>query len=413
MNYYNEIDPKLCAWIQELINEKLIPDGKIDCRSIADVQPGDLAGFTQCHFFTGIAGWSLTLHLAGWPDDREIWSGSCPCQPFSCAGKGKGTADERHLWPEFYRLIRECRPAICIGEQVASAAGRDWLSGVRADLETLAYEVGAADLCAASVQAPHIRQRLFWVANTISDGFGSRGASTPRQAIRGTLIDNGITESRLANAESRGLGTDRSAPGSAGHAEQREQVERLANPELARRQATGSGPEFNPGRESQPGQSPCGVGDTTEHGCEVRPHLHGEHGREGSGQGCEPDHRGVGDTVRNGSQAGLSGQEPWQEGIARIADNSGREFLGWGNTWHPCSDGKARRIPPESQSVLQLMAHGLPETMDPVSTASLGFPLALKVPNRTTLLKGYGNSINAPLAAEFVKAVMDVTLHPR
>ena len=121
MNYYNEYDQKIAAWLRGLIAAGLIPDGYVDTRSIVDVQPSDLAGFTQCHFFCGIAGWPLALQFAGWPIDRPVWTGSCPCQPFSVAGKGGGINDERHLWPEFLRLIKACRPAVVFGEQVASA----------------------------------------------------------------------------------------------------------------------------------------------------------------------------------------------------------------------------------------------------------------------------------------------------
>ena len=163
--YYNENDPKAAAWLRELIQHGHIAAGDVDERSIVDVRPDELAGFTQCHFFAGIGGWSYALRLAGWPDDRPVWTGSCPCQPFSVAGKGAGTADARHLWPEFHRLISECRPSTVFGEQVASRAGRDWLATVRADLEELGYAVGAADLCAAGVGAPHIRQRLYFVAD--------------------------------------------------------------------------------------------------------------------------------------------------------------------------------------------------------------------------------------------------------
>ena len=163
MNYYNEFDPKAVAWIRELIKAGMIPDGEVDERSIADVRPSDLKGYVQHHFFAGIGGWPYALRLAGWPDSKECWSGSCPCQPFSVAGKGKGLEDERHLWPAFRWLIAQCRPSICFGEQVASKDGREWLAGVRADLEAMGYVVGAADLCAAGVGAPHIRQRLWWV----------------------------------------------------------------------------------------------------------------------------------------------------------------------------------------------------------------------------------------------------------
>ena len=163
MHYYNENDDYAATWIENLILDGLIPDGKVDRRSIVDVRPSDLEGFTQCHFFAGIAGWSLAMRLAGWPDDREVWTGSCPCQPFSIIGKKKGVEDERHLWPDFFRLITARQPATVFGEQVASKDGRDWLAGVRDDLEGAGYAVGAADLCSAGVAAPHIRQRLYWV----------------------------------------------------------------------------------------------------------------------------------------------------------------------------------------------------------------------------------------------------------
>ena len=163
--YYNEFDPFAAAWLRELIADGLIARGEVDERSIKDVRPDDLKGFTQCHFFAGIGGWSYALRLAGWDDDRSVWTGSCPCQPFSCAGNRQGETDVRHLWPDLRRLITVCAPAIIFGEQVASADGRIWLDGVRIDLEALSYAVCAADLCAASVGAPHIRQRLYWMAN--------------------------------------------------------------------------------------------------------------------------------------------------------------------------------------------------------------------------------------------------------
>ncbi|MFW9777157.1 DNA cytosine methyltransferase, partial [Brucella melitensis] len=73
-----------------------------------DVTPSDLAGFTQCHFFAGVGGWSLALRLAGWPANRAVWTASLPCQPFSTAGKQLGTSDERHLSPTFLKLVKEC-----------------------------------------------------------------------------------------------------------------------------------------------------------------------------------------------------------------------------------------------------------------------------------------------------------------
>jgi len=177
MNYYNDNDPQVCAWAKELIKEGLVPNGEVDCRSIVDVRPEDLKGFTQCHFFSGILGWSYALHLAGWPEDRPVWTGSCPCQPLSCAGQRKGHADERHLWPAFYKLIAERRPTTVFGEQVASKLGLEWLCGVRADLEGIGYACGAADLSSASVQSPQNRKRIFWVSSNPNNrtGFGQMG----------------------------------------------------------------------------------------------------------------------------------------------------------------------------------------------------------------------------------------------
>lgn len=165
MVYYNEIDPFAAQWLRELINAGVIAPGDVDERDIADVTADDLAGYDQCHFFAGIGVWSYALRLAGWPDDRPVWTGSCPCQPFSSAGKRAGFVDERHLWPEFSRLIRECRPATVFGEQVASKDGLAWLDLVQADLGGAGYACGALDTCAAGFGAPHIRQRLYWVAN--------------------------------------------------------------------------------------------------------------------------------------------------------------------------------------------------------------------------------------------------------
>lgn len=166
--YYNEIEPYAAQWLRNLIKARHIADGEVDTRSIVDVSPDELRGYTQCHFFAGIGGWGHALRLAGWPDDRPIWTGSCPCQPFSVAGKGAGTDDPRHLWPQFHRLISACRPPVVMGEQVAGKAGYGWFDGVRADLEADCYACRAADIPALAVNAPHIRQRLYWVATDLA-----------------------------------------------------------------------------------------------------------------------------------------------------------------------------------------------------------------------------------------------------
>nr|WP_241648919.1 DNA cytosine methyltransferase [Rosenbergiella collisarenosi] len=160
--YYNEFDPKAAAWLRELIKQGHIADGVVDDRSITDVKPQDLAGFTQCHFFAGIGGWSYALRLAGIPDNFPCWTGSPPCQPFSTAGKQLGQLDERHLAPTFMRLVDECKPTILFGEQVAAAIGKHWLDDLFNELERQGYACGAAVLPACSIGAPHKRDRLFF-----------------------------------------------------------------------------------------------------------------------------------------------------------------------------------------------------------------------------------------------------------
>lgn len=162
--YYNEFDPYAAQWLRNLIDAGHIAPGIVDERDIQDVLPNELVGFTQCHFFAGIGVWSHALRRAGWPDDRPIWTGSCPCQPFSQAGKGKGIDDERHLWPAFHWLIEQVRPPVVIGEQVASKDGLEWIDLVSADLEGSGYAFGAADLCAAGYGGSHVRQRIYWGA---------------------------------------------------------------------------------------------------------------------------------------------------------------------------------------------------------------------------------------------------------
>ena len=291
MTFYNEHDPKAAAWLRELIAAGHIANGIVDERSITDITARDLEGYTQCHFFAGIGGWSLALRLAGWPDSRPVWTGSCPCQPFSVAGKGLGEKDERHLWPVLRELIRECSPSVVFGEQVAAKAGRDWLHGVRFDLEGMAYAVGSSDLCAAGVGAPHIRQRLYWVAYP---EHSERRPFDLDQEHEFNGNDEGWEE---AHGQSRACG------------------------------------------------EVCGLADADG-----------------------------GDTRAEREQCSREQRLHPQGGGTGFWDSY--ELL-------PCLDGKARRIEPGS------------------------FPLAHGVSGRVGLLRGYGNAIVPPLAAEFVGAFVD------
>jgi len=222
--YYNEFDPFAAAWLRELIAAGLIMDGDVDIRSIVEVRPDDLKGYTRCHFFAGIGGWDYALQLAGWEPGRVVWTGSCPCQPFSAAGKREGYKDERHLWPIWADLIGECRPSVVFGEQVGSKIGRSWLAAVRLDLEERGYAVGAADLPAASVGAPHKRSRLWFVAHApdAERWTGERrtqaGVGTDGERGRGSA--SGGVE-RMGDPESGGRGKrgDAAQPGRGGHAD--------------------------------------------------------------------------------------------------------------------------------------------------------------------------------------------------
>jgi len=161
--FYNEIEPYAAQWLRNLIEGGHIAPGVVDERDIRDITPAELRGFKQVHFFAGIGVWSLALRNAGFPDDREVWTGSCPCQPFSKAGRGAGMSDERHLWPHMHYLITQCKPPVIFGEQVASNDAEPWLQLVQDDLEALGYATGAVAFPAAGIGAPHIRDRTYWI----------------------------------------------------------------------------------------------------------------------------------------------------------------------------------------------------------------------------------------------------------
>jgi DNA (cytosine-5)-methyltransferase 1 len=343
VNIYNDNDPKVCAWASELVKAGHVAPGTVLCKSIKEVQADELRQANQVHLFAGILGWPLALRLAGWPDDRPVWTGSCPCQPFSAAGKRKGTADERHLWPDMLRLIAECKPATVFGEQVASSDGREWLAGVRADMEALGYAFGAADLCAAGIGAPHIRQRLFWVA----DAQGERKGAVTGSARQGLHeFDGSGTTGRLA--DTRGARKGRTP----------------AMDKNAQRQAIG-------------GAEPCGGG-----------------GVGGVGNSKGPEHQRVG-TVADRQQGGFA--DTGGLGVARSDGPQGQQqawaaggavertcAAGWGDyRLVHCLDGKARRIEPS----ISPLAHGIPA--------------------RVVRLRGYGNAIVPALAAAFVRAFME------
>lgn len=235
MNYYNEWDKGAAAWLRELINQKLIPFGYVDERSITEVTASDLEGFTQCHFFAGIGGWSYALQLAGIPATTRLWTGSPPCQPFSVAGKQLGQLDERHLAPAFMRLVDQCRPPVLFGEQVAAAIGKHWLDDLFTELERQGYACGAAVLPAASVGAPHKRDRLFFGA-----ALRLGHAASARQCTDKAGQHSGAGQ-QLEGPESRQHDQYRCADGSLAHTDDARPQGRGGVPERDDQQPAGAG----------------------------------------------------------------------------------------------------------------------------------------------------------------------------
>ena len=368
--FYNENDPKAAAWLRELIRQGHIAQGVVDERSIEDIAPYELEQFTQCHFFAGIGVWSYALRQAGWPDDRPVWTGSCPCQPFSAAGKGGGFADERHLWPAWHHLISQCRPRAVFGEQVASKDGLAWLDLVQADMEAAGYAFGALDLCAAGVGAPHIRQRLYFVANT--DHTRPQGRPLlPQRASQRAAGQNGVADEL---ADTSDLGRDGRRAGEAGVEPGEEQrparlcaTGKLANAKGVRRAGRqddelGRRGQLTPGQGSEVGR----VADSSSEPRERNSRRLSAAQASSAGAGSENGRHYQ--RHSDGRDAGRLGPV---NGFWQAAD------------WIGCTDDKWRAVEPGT------------------------FPLAHGAAARVGRLRGYGNAIVAPLATAFIEAFLD------
>jgi DNA (cytosine-5)-methyltransferase 1 len=391
--YYNEFDPFAAAWLRELIKAGHIAPGDVDDRSIKDVKADDLRGYTQCHFFAGIGVWSHALRSAGWSDERPVWTGSCPCQPFSAAGKGGGFDDERHLWPDFFRLIAECRPDVVLGEQVASKDGLGWLDLVYADLEGADYAVGAVDTCAAGFGAPHIRQRLYWSALADADDARLEGRLAERQRAGERAVGPGGLAGRLGDADGDRAG--RIGGGVCGSVHS----------------VNGQHDADDAGSPSADGGLADAVRDGAEHG--PRQGVGAQAAADRGDRGVSGERlwsweqgalRGLADASMRGRQqqqdasrsdAGVCGAAPdAQEQVQQSGANGAGDFAGLGDRpgptnglwrdadWLGCRDGKWRPVEPGT------------------------FPLAHGASARVGRLRGYGNAIVAPQAQAFVEAVM-------
>ncbi len=379
--YYNEIDPFAAQWLRNLIAAGHIAPGEVDERSIEDVTPDDLRGFTQCHFFAGIGVWSHSIRLAGWPDDRPVWTGSCPCQPFSAAGKGDGFADERHLWPHFFHLISERRPQHVFGEQVAGGNANTWFDLVQADLEGLGYAFGLVPFTSAGIGAPHIRERAYWVANAdsvISDRRGNIRAPGRDE------YSNSSDDVRLADAGRKHKGSARNKE-RAGESCRAGEDGGLGNANITRLEGL-SGNDGAAGREGATGPA-------------AAPGVHdGLANTEGSGR-RERIENIAGVRIGN-AEEGAAGR--FAKHVGMVDEFRTLEVNGfWRDAdWLLCRDSKWRPVEPGTFPLVDGAAARMGRVEPGVARVASS--------NRVGRLKGYGNAINAQAAAAFIRAYMEV-----
>jgi DNA (cytosine-5)-methyltransferase 1 len=364
--YYNEIDLKACAWLRQLIKNGLIMDGEVDERSIIDVQASDLVGFCRQHFFSGIGGWDYALKLAGWPQDKPVCTASLPCQPFSVAGAGKGKDDERHLLPHFIELVKQCNFRTIFGEQVPGAIKHGWLDDLCAEMERENYAVGSIILSAAGAGAPHIRQRLYWVANRV---VYARSATSERNT--GSFLG----EETEISVKDRDINGDMRV----GLADASE-VDRMADskqPSLHERCESG----LQRGRTTNTEQTGLG-------------------GRMGN-----TEHNGRPTSEKSGSHAAsVHDSEVRKDSTIEFAGASTPGTLSeWTDPdWLYCRDNKYSPIKPG----IKPLASGLPKGVGYSGDPSEPINADDTQEARVMRLKGYGNAIVPQVASQFIQAFL-------
>ena len=377
--YYNEFDPKAASWIKQLIKNGVIADGEVDERSIIEVQANDIRGFTQHHFFAGIGGWSYALRLAGWSDTRPVCTASLPCQPFSVAGAQKGVDDERHLLPHFIELVKQCNFQTIFGEQVPGAIKHGWLDDLCTEMEREKYRVGQIVLTAAGEGAPHIRQRLYWVA----DSNGKQRQQRLQQMDGGQTerIGSNSIDSIMANDINKGL-----------------------EGRIPRRE--------NTTRETVSGHFGCSsTADWVVYPNGSRPQQ-GRESTEATGHWSTVESTSSINWVANSTISQLSAGTKIGSILSGMPENreilnntDGRSEICWSDPdWLYCRDEKYRPI----KSSIEPLANGLPRGMGYSSDPSEPIDAENTQEARVMRLKGYGNAIVPQVAASFIKAFMEI-----
>ena len=352
-----------------------------------------------------------TTDFTGYHGKIDILTGGFPCQPYSTAGKRKGTDDERHLWPEMRRAIREISPRWVVGENVGGLV--NWSGGlvfdeVQADLEAEGYEVQAFVLPACGVDAPHKRDRVWFVAH--SKMHNDRGSAGEVSKTNGRQVCELLSE----------LGCSDEAPAAAANAN----YNGSHGPE--NRQGLESRNDRNAARANKAVKlARCSVSDawpTTDadsDGHQLRG-LGQDRSAQSEGKGIEKERQrvwsnswriGEPETVSNANGAGRRQQlatcQPGWQGFGSGCSNSC-------NASYPTGSG---RFQVNSESKPGLATQNIPDwrqfpTQPPLCSRNDGFSPELVgitvSKHRRESIKAYGNAIVPQVALQIFKAINQI-----
>ena len=308
----------------------------------------------------------------------SVISGGFPCQPFSAAGKRAGTSDDRYLWPEMFRIIREARPTYVVAENVRGLLS--WNEGlvldtVCADLEGEGYEVFPTVLPAASVNAPHRRDRIWIVAHSVGAGAGRKGGETCHQG-RTTGEDRGESIRQAHRPTLSGGSSTAGADGTPPHSNNR--LSEQSHEEV-------------PQRDDHAQPCDAGSADASNTGSMGRQRRRSEEaeGREGQRLGLQPDSEGQG--------SGWNVADPISDQRPKGGRDSNRSKEAEG---HAGLCAARPRTWEDFPSVAPLCGgdDGLPKRLDGIT-----FPKW-----RRESIKAYGNAIVPQVALQIFRALEDI-----